>query len=259
MFCTQAVLRALHQSVVQGGLTADGVPDYGAQVPCAQLVCRRLRESTWPLLQLVLLEGRVLLVSKSAARASAAVWGLASLLPGAIGAGLGHYRSATDAPRFRWTRFGLPLALFSDGHGSGGGGGSGGDGSSAASASGVVADPGTDTSRTHSHNQVSNSSSSNSSRRQRVEYVCLAPLVPMADASRVFGHSSYLAGTANQMVREASTEASFSFPCEYNLSDESMFLALLGVKNQTNSPSSTLLCRFIIGGCDAYGSTGRSL
>jgi hypothetical protein len=168
----QAVLRALHRSVQGAGLAVDGVPDFGAQVPCAQLVGRRLRDATWPLLRLVLLHGRVLLVAKSAARASAATWGLASLLPGAIAAGLGHHRAASDAPRFRWQRFGLPLQLFSDG-----------DGGSSSSSS--------------SSRSRSDSSSSDSGRG----FVCLAPLVPMADAVRVFGHSSYLAGTANQMVR----------------------------------------------------------
>jgi len=193
----QAVLRALHQSVLEGGLTADGVHDYGAQVPCAQLVCRRLRDHTWPLLQLLLLEGRVLLVSKSAARASAAAWGLASLLPGAIGAGLGHYRSATDAPRFRWKRFGLPLALFSDGDGADG----------RVNGSRAAAAPGNDSYHTSGNNSIegsgtSSSSCSGGSTKRRGEFVCLAPLVPMADASRVFEHASYLAGTANQMVKK---------------------------------------------------------
>jgi hypothetical protein len=59
----QQVLMALHASVShqRSAVLGFGVQDLGAQVAVVRLLGRRLRHHCWPLLRLVLLEGRVLL------------------------------------------------------------------------------------------------------------------------------------------------------------------------------------------------------
>ena len=49
------------------------IADFGASVPAVEVLGRRIRALLWPLIKLILLEGRVLFYSRNASRASAAV------------------------------------------------------------------------------------------------------------------------------------------------------------------------------------------
>ena len=120
------------------------------------MVRRVLLLARWVLLVLVLLVAAARRRPAPPPACPPARWGprsLASLLPGTLAAGLGHRTAASDVPRFRWARFGLPLRVFNGGGPARSGGA-----------------------------------------------MVLAPLVPMAEAARVFRGEGYLAATGNRMV-----------------------------------------------------------
>ena len=56
------------------------IADLGASVPAVEVLGRRIRALLWPLIKLILLEGRVLFYSRNAARASAAVVSISGAL-----------------------------------------------------------------------------------------------------------------------------------------------------------------------------------
>ncbi|CAM9417561.1 unnamed protein product [Chrysoparadoxa australica] len=64
------------------------------------------------ILKLLLLEGRVLIESKSSAAVSRAVIAICALLPGSLALGFGHDSPAYGVKSYRWKKYGFPLQIF---------------------------------------------------------------------------------------------------------------------------------------------------
>ncbi|KAG5187926.1 hypothetical protein JKP88DRAFT_262315 [Tribonema minus] len=127
--CQQQLAR-FHASLTRISFGELGYSLAFQELPVARLLLQ-LGGHVMSLLRLVLLEGRVLLRSRSGARASAAAFAIASLLPGCLALGLAPQGgsggggssgggSTADTPRpaafearaYRWRKYGFPLAVF---------------------------------------------------------------------------------------------------------------------------------------------------
>jgi Transport protein Avl9 len=184
-------LELFHSSVIHTNFNELGHALLYSDLPVTPLLLQ-LNGHIMSLLRLVLLEGRILLYSRSCAVVSTAVYALAMLLPGCLPLGFSSTSSSTarngTSPRtaaaaaaaavhpafsaraYRWRKYGLPLQTF--------------------------------------HSNTSSGSSGGGCR--------LEPLLVMAEAAAVLACSGFLAGTTNAMI---SSMPSAALDCFVNLDD----------------------------------------
>lgn len=105
-------LALFHSSLTNMGFLELGHSLLYLDLPVADLLVQ-FGGHVLSLLRLILLEGRILVTSSSALKASTAAVTLASLLPGCLALGFGHDAAAFVARAYRWQKHGLPLRCFS--------------------------------------------------------------------------------------------------------------------------------------------------
>ena len=112
---TRYAVAELYDSLNRTRMQDLGPSDLFSGVPLSRSVARIGGRALLRLLRLAMLEGRVLLVSRSPVVAANAALCLAALLPGELTFGIGAEGPLPLlAPlRYRWRRFGLPLRVFS--------------------------------------------------------------------------------------------------------------------------------------------------
>jgi Transport protein Avl9 len=192
-------LELFHSSVIHTNFNELGHALLYSDLPVTPLLLQ-LNGHIMSLLRLVLLEGRILLYSRSCAVVSTAVYALAMLLPGCLPLGFSSTSNTTartgasprtvaattataatgvhpafSARAYRWRKYGLPLQTF-----------------------------------------YSSTSSTSSSTNSSGGGCRLEPLLVMAEAAAVLACSGFLAGTTNAMI---SSMPSAALDCFVNLDD----------------------------------------